>query len=646
MTNRSWLITLTLLALAGGLQAGEQTPARLPLDTLLETPISTAAKYDQQLSSVAASVSVITADEIERYGWTSLAEVLEAVRGFYETYDRNYAYIGVRGIGRPTDYNSRLLILIDGQPVTDAVFGGAAAGNDLAIDMAMVAKIEIVRGPGSALYGTHAMLAVINIFTKNADAIDTMSMSAVAGSHQKRGASMRTGKELANGLQLTASGYWQEINGANLFFPEYDAPETNHGVARNLDYEALHRFALTLRKGGLRLAISTRSRTKGVPTAMYNARFNADQATTDAQDLVTADYHRALDATKTIELRGYWDRGRYRGHFPYDELGTDRYVAQAVGGEARLQWDLSPNHRLTTGVEYVNAWRVDYGFVVGDYKIDLNRPYDMTSYYLQYEAHPSPKFGFVGGIRRDDFSATADSTAPRAAILITPNRSTTLKLLYGTAFRSPNVYEAFYADSVMPWKAHPDLKPETIRTTELVWERRLSPETMLVGSAFHINANHLIDQRIEPVEHIAWYDNVGTVESNGVELEAQMRRQDGLWARVSGSLQRTRSDGQPASNSPRYLLKGGLSNSPWAPFHVGVEGTFEAARRTRDGATTNPFLLVNATMSKLVGKSFRVALTAHNLFNTDYSNPVGPELRPQSIRQDGRTFTLRLTYSR
>src|SRR2546423_1922845 len=185
MKNHGWLITLTILALAGALRADEKPSGKLPLDQLLETPISTAAKYDQQLSSVAASVSVITAEEIERYGWTTLPEALQAVRGFYITYDRTYAYIGLRGIGRPTDFNSRILILIDGHRLNNSMFGTAQA--DLSMDLSSVEKIEIVRGPGSALYGTHAMLAVINVITKGADAMDD-GVTLTGGSHGMRGA--------------------------------------------------------------------------------------------------------------------------------------------------------------------------------------------------------------------------------------------------------------------------------------------------------------------------------------------------------------------------------------------------------------------------------------------------------------------------
>jgi outer membrane receptor protein involved in Fe transport len=634
---------LALASLAG---ADDEPAAKLPLDVLLETPISTAAKYDQQLSSVAASVTVITAEEIERYGWTSISEVLQAIRGFYITYDRNYTYVGLRGIGRPTDYNSRLLILIDGHRLNNALFGSAPGGDDMALDLSNVAKIEIVRGPGSALYGTHAMFAVINVITKSADALDDVSFTFIKGSHQKNGASVRAGRVFTNGMRVTATGYWQETNGADIFFPEYNSPDTNNGVAHDLDYEDLHRFGVTLQYGGFDLRYSTRERTKGTPTASYDSDFNAAPANVmNRQDIFEAQYHRNF-GTKTIELRAYHDRASYKGFFQYGDTGIDRYVVPTNGGEARFQWDIRANHRLTAGTEYMSAPHLDYTYKVGTYTIDLNQADNMTSYYFEYEGHPTSKLGLVAGLRRDDYHATADSTNPRAAILFTPNRNTTLKLLYGSAFRSPNVYEAFYSDPLTPWKAHPDLKPETIRATELVLEHRLSPELLVMATAFHISASGLIESELEPMDKIYWYNNIGSVESTGAEAAVHLRMKSGLWARFSASSQRVTDSGSPADNAPRFLVKGGVSTSPWAPLHAGVEAVFEGGRRTRNGGSTDNFLVVNGTVSRRLAEHFRLGLTAHDLLNAGYSTPVGPELRPQSIRQDGRTLTLKLTYTR
>src|SRR5256714_10782328 len=266
MKHRSYLTAMVLLALAAAGQAADDVTAKLPLDALLETTISTSAKYDQQLSRAAASVTVITAEEIERYGWPSLADVLQATPGFYITENRDYTTVGMRGVG---DSGKRVLLLVDGQPINDPIFGGAEIST-LATDLGSVERIEIVRGPGSAVYGSNAMLGVINVITRSADATDGVVVSVAHGSQNEQAASLRAGKVFANGVHLTFFGNWQQKDGADLFFPDFDTPETNNGVARGRDYQDLGSLGLTYEKGNFRFTAFTHQRTKGIPAAAFD----------------------------------------------------------------------------------------------------------------------------------------------------------------------------------------------------------------------------------------------------------------------------------------------------------------------------------------------------------------------------------------
>ena len=125
-----------------------------------------AARHLQRTTEAPASVTVITASDIETFGWRTLADVLKSVRGFHMTYDRNYSYVGVRAFGRPTDYNNRVLVLVDGHRLNDSIYDGALLGTEFPVDLALVDRVEVIRGPGSALYGTSAFLAVVNVITK------------------------------------------------------------------------------------------------------------------------------------------------------------------------------------------------------------------------------------------------------------------------------------------------------------------------------------------------------------------------------------------------------------------------------------------------------------------------------------------------
>jgi outer membrane receptor for ferrienterochelin and colicins len=110
-----------------------------------------ASKFDQKLTEAPASVTLITASDIKKFGWRTLAEILQSVGGFFTTYDRNYHYVGVRGFGRPRDYNTRVLLLVDGHRVNDAINDSAFIGTDFPLDVDLIDRVEIIRGPSSSL---------------------------------------------------------------------------------------------------------------------------------------------------------------------------------------------------------------------------------------------------------------------------------------------------------------------------------------------------------------------------------------------------------------------------------------------------------------------------------------------------------------
>ena len=128
--------------------------------------VFSASRRTQTLAEAPASVTIITADEIRKYGYRTLADILQSVRGFYVTYDRNYDYLGVRGFGRTGDYNARVLLMVDGHRVNDNVYSGAPIGTEFILDVDLIDRVEIVRGPASALYGNNAFFAVINVITR------------------------------------------------------------------------------------------------------------------------------------------------------------------------------------------------------------------------------------------------------------------------------------------------------------------------------------------------------------------------------------------------------------------------------------------------------------------------------------------------
>src|SRR6185295_11503759 len=154
------LVLALVLGVAAPVSALPQAPdssAGLALDSLLNTPVSTAAKYAQGVRQVAGSVTIVTAEDIRRFGYRTLRDVLNSMAGVYITNPRSYESVGIRGFGRLSDYNTRMLLLIDGHAVYESMWGQAMLGDELALNLSAVERIELIRGPSSALYGTGAM---------------------------------------------------------------------------------------------------------------------------------------------------------------------------------------------------------------------------------------------------------------------------------------------------------------------------------------------------------------------------------------------------------------------------------------------------------------------------------------------------------
>ena len=211
---RTFWCALPLVVAARALEAQQ-----LSLDSLLAQPVQSAAKYTQTMTEAAAAVTIITADDIRRYGYRTLEDILRRVPDLYTSYDRNYTYLGVRGFSRPTDYNDRVLLLVNGHTTNEAVNGSAGLGTEQVLDPDAIERVEVVQGPGSALYGTGAMFASINIVTKDGTALDGVRVAAGGGSLGTVQGAAAAGGVLGRDLNVGLAGQWTYTAGADQPLP-------------------------------------------------------------------------------------------------------------------------------------------------------------------------------------------------------------------------------------------------------------------------------------------------------------------------------------------------------------------------------------------------------------------------------------------
>jgi iron complex outermembrane receptor protein len=639
---------------------GLQDIQDISLDSLLNIQISTAAKYEQKSHEAPASVTIITSEDMERYGYRTLDEVFAGIRGFYLSNDRNYSYLGTRGFSRPSDYNNRMLIMVNGHTTNEYVYGSALIGNELALNMEGVERIEIVRGPGSVLYGTGAMFGVINILTKKGYDIDGLRLSGETGSYGKLLGSVIYGNQFSNGMEIFTSGLWTDIDGQDLYFEEFDDPSTNNGIAEHLDRDKNYSLLTTMSYKDFTFLGNLTSREKGIPTGAWGVAFNnSAYKTVDGRNYFEVKYDRGIGADKNIMARGYFDHYNYEGTFPYEEEDevinwNEASDGKWVGGELQFRWDPWLKNRLIVGTEYNRHFRADYrSWDIYDNYFSGDFPFNVFSIYFQDEYQVVKDLSLTVGIRRDEYSTVGNSTTPRGALVYHPFDGTTFKVLYGEAFRAPNIYEVYYEDEDVSI-SNPNLKPEKIKTAEIVWEQRFTDILFGSMSFYDYEMKDLIDQFIDPVDSLSQFRNTSRVDARGLELELKTKLKNGLWSYGSYTFQTARDagTGMILTNSPRHILKLGFSYPVINYLYAAAEMQYETDRITLTGTKTDPYFITNLTLSsKQLFDHMRVSFLVRNLFDTNYATPsgfehIGPisEVDMATIKQNGRNFAVHFDY--
>jgi iron complex outermembrane receptor protein len=650
------LAGLGLIAICATAVEAQQTSAEVSLDSLLNTRISAASKYDQRAAEAPASVTIITSDDIRNYGYRNFQEVLEGVRGFYVSNDRNYPYLGTRGFSRPTDYNNRILVLVDGHTLNEPVWGGVSVGTDLPINLDAVERIEIVRGPGSVLYGSSAMFAVINVVTKSGTEIDGLATSANLGSAGMRQLGVAGGHAFGTSGSFAVSALASRSDGEDLYFAEYDAPETNFGRVRGLDWEERIGGVGGVQWGGVTARAGYRWRAKGIPTGAYDARFGDSRTeTTDDNLWSEVALRREIRNAYRLTARLYADRYHYDGVYPED--AGPEYVdlgqATTTGAEAMIVWDASSRNRMTFGSDYRRVFRAAYAETYPDGSVyEDNAPFHSASVFAQNELHVLPRLTLVTGLRVDKMSDVSAALAPRVAVIATPDRRTTIKALYGEAYRAPSAAEARLTTTF--YERNPELEPERIQTLELSLQRRLASPILANVSLYEYRISDLIDQVEFGDEGRARFENVSSSRGRGLELELDVVPGGPLSARLALALQRARdlSTEERLSNSPDRI--GTLSVMARLPMRMrsAVIVRHESSRLTLDGSSTPDFVRTDLNLGYAfptsflgdAGRSADLSLRVTNLFDTRYLVPGGDEHRQTAITQDGRALTMRLDW--
>jgi iron complex outermembrane receptor protein len=654
--------TVASLACASVLADGGDLDA-LSLEQLMDMNVHVvygASKYEQRVTQAPSSISIVTAEDIRRFGYTNLADVVRGVRGLYVTNDRNYTYVGVRGFLRPGDYSTRVLLVIDGHRMNDNVYDSGSVGLESMLDVELIDRVEIIRGPSSSLYGSSAFLGVINVITKRGRGVDGAEIGIDTASYDTQKFRATYGKSFDNGLDWLVSFDHYASDGMNFYYPELDPRisnnplAANNGVARGLDDEEAAKFFSSVSYGEFAASLYLSDRHKRIPTASFESVFgDSREMTDDMRGYLELSYQHAFSDQVRLNARASYDSYRYEGDFPMDYalLGEGDYAA-ILRDEMRGDWlssevqlTLQPTDRYTfvMGTEYranLREYQASYDQVEPRiYYVDRDDTSAVVGGFGQVEAKLRRDFSLTAGLRYDYYGQSfGGTTNPRLAAIYNPSPSSAIKALYGEAFRAPNPYERHYNAEQAK---HPLLRPETIDTYELVYERYFNSTYRLSLSGYSYRIDGLITQ-VATADAEPYFENLDDVRARGVELELEGSYENGTVLRGSWTLQRAEVIGTKLelTNSPRQLGKLSasapvLNSKLFANLELQYNGDSLTLARTRSPA----FWITNFTLNTHDRWS-KVELTAgiYNAFDEDRPFPGAEEHAQTLLQQEGRTY--------
>lgn len=648
---------------------------RLDLKLLSIDTVEAASRLAEPALDAPASISLISSQELRSMRYPTLAEALRGIRGVYLSDDRGYTSFGVRGLALPGSYGKRVLVTVDGMPTNDDWSWASFSGFDLRTDLEDIERIEIVRGPGSVVYGTSAFTGVVNLVSRSKDVPSGVETSASAASDGVLRARARLTRHFD-----ASSGVWVAIGagrseGRDFFFPEYigDGPAEVAGHVRGLDGARFGTLNGRAWWRDLSVAWSLNHHLKHLPTGQFEAVLGDGRSRqSDTRGFVEARFERELGASTVSLTRVHANLYAYRATIPFspDDSGLDstRFDSYWFGVEQRFVFSPSAVFQASVGSEVQAFPRADTQETseLGNEYVDDRQRFLLGAVYGSLDVRPLPPVKLSAGARLDYYSNSSAALNPRIALIAKPYPDGNVKLLLGKAFIAPSVSESSY--SYYDLVSNPNLRPEHLYSAEVEWTHRLSPLVSATAAAYTNYVTNLIS--LVPLAPDAegasfnQYQNARTaIGTLGAEAEIRREWKGGIMLAASYSLQRSAylrsrrlADLLSLEPSPAFRE---LPNAPThlASFQAAVpllsrmlrvmsRLSFDSGRYDRNSAVrdnpqthTDDAWLLDLVFSGLEERwRLDYSFGVYNLLDSQAEHPVSSEFRQLSIPITGRSL--------
>ena len=637
--------------------------ARVDADMAPIEEVIAVSRSAETVEDAPSSVSIISGQELRAMGYPTVVEALRGTRGIFVGDDSSYPSIGFRGISTLGDYGDHVLVLVDGQPTNDDYVGSSYVGYDGRADIDDIQRIEVVRGPGSALYGTGAFFGVINLVTRDRDAPThgEVAVSAAGASvgHLRASATLRLSPD---------AGAWVSVAGAHgggqdYYFKEFASDPATGGYSRGLDGFDTGTLNGRVWYKSLTLQWLLTSRDKTLPAGEYATVFGDSRTHfVDTRGLVELRFEPVVSTQVQLLSRAHANLYNFDDFLPYTpENGgnaSETFRGRWAGLEQRVVYTPIPAMKMTLGGEVQRHFETAQtgSNAQGSY-LNRNDPFWVAAGYVVADAEPARAVKISAGARLDYYSNFGSSLNPRAAVILRPYERGVIKIMGGTAFRAPSVYEHFYTGTTqIPGL---DLKPERVASGEVELTHRFSSTISGVVAAY---GNYITDLIVlggdgtvaSPNQYV---NSVNPIETLGAEVEVRREWRNGVMLGASYSLQHSRyldNEAPPGGvaplrqvpNSPEHLA----SLKAAAPIAGSLLGamtrlSFEGPRFDKYDQAGDPpqnqtpaAVIWDIVLSGEAAKyGVRYNLGIYNAMDYRYAVPISREFVQTSMPQVGRT---------
>jgi outer membrane receptor protein involved in Fe transport len=684
------------------IEANRDTLYTMSLEELMSVEIVSASKFSQRISEAPSTVSVITKKQIQNYGWVSAQDVLNRQPGFAPSQDYERRTTSSRGVFESWN-NNHMLMLIDGVPM-NVVYTGTALTTE-ATPLTFSKSMEIIRGPGSALYGSNATNGVVSLNSVSAkDMTSPVEVRYRKANWNTNIADLSmgwSGKDVSVVSSFTlfnTAGYsYKSLDASNTKYFDIHQGQNNYYLFNKIQGEG--KFA------GWSLQQHEQQWHFDTGHGWYNLVPDQAENMTEHRRILVLKY-KTPDQTKRFSQEYVL---KYQNHtedynqrfirngdpsYPYGmtEISKMRYTDYFA--RAQYSYSVLPNSNLLGGVEYSRFYypgadfhlsnvnlNTDFSPTANNEMVDVGSTmpwlngngYGSVGIYAQYNTPTVGGFTATFGGRYDRTSFTYNDLYaegspkvartlskfnPRVSLVYAVSDHVTFKLMGGTAFRSPSPFELFVGNSGNGTTNPAQMQPESIKTYEFASDIKLQKNVTWRANIFYTDFKNVIAYGSGNV-----LINLFSAASAGVENEVlfSFAKVDGF-ANYSYTKRMDEAGTDPAISLskhtltwyPQHIANAGMRCSVTNKLLVSGQAHYQGAvtRRESDqtaeydllrGASVKSWVTTDLKISYALSSHLDIGLQANNLLNAN-GYMFKTYAAPYDYRMSGRRLMIDVTF--